>query len=173
VFGSSAGAAGDAGYEAAVRCGRLLAQAGYAVATGGYAGSMEAVSRGAAAAGGHVVGITAPDLFPNRPGANRFVTEERPAATLNDRIGDLLESSAGVIALPGNIGTLTELFVAWNAAYIDALDGGRHRPVVAVGPMWEELVREVGARLPTDASLVTCVREIDEAVAEIVRRVPV
>ncbi|MBS1195807.1 MAG: family Rossman fold protein, partial [Actinobacteria bacterium] len=49
VFGSSAGRPGDPGYEAARTCGRLLAEAGYAVATGGYAGTMEACSRGAAA----------------------------------------------------------------------------------------------------------------------------
>ena len=47
VFGSSLGEPGDTDYDTAVELGRLLAEAGYAVATGGYDGSMEAVSIGA------------------------------------------------------------------------------------------------------------------------------
>jgi len=172
VFGSSRGHPGEADYEAAVRCGTLLAGAGYSVATGGYGGLMEGASRGAAAAGGHVVGVTAPTLFPSRPGANRFVVEERPALTLTGRIGDLVESSAGVIALPGSIGTYTELLVAWNAAFIAALGAGRPRPVVAVGPVWSEMVAAVARRLSTDPALVTCVDDVETAVAAIRERVP-
>lgn len=172
VFGASSTPPGHPDHEAAVRCGALLAAAGYAVATGGYGGLMEAVSQGAAGAGGVVVGVTAPSLFPSRPRANRFVGEERPAGSLADRIGDLLSTSAGFIALQGSIGTLTELMMAWNDAFIAALDGGPARPVVAVGPTWRAFVSEIGERLGTDATLVTCVADVDAAVAEITRRVP-
>ena len=173
VFGASTTASDHPDYAAAVRCGALLAGAGYDVATGGYCGLMEAVSRGAASVGGHVVGITAPAIFPSRPGANEFVSEERAALTLTDRIHDLLQSSDGVIALQGSIGTLTEMMVAWNAAFIDALDGGPARPVIAVGDTWRDFVGMIGERLHTDASLVTCVPGIEAAVAEITRRVPI
>ena len=44
VFGASRAALGDGVYEQGVECGRLLAEAGYSVATGGYGGLMEAVS---------------------------------------------------------------------------------------------------------------------------------
>ena len=47
VFGASVSLPGDQLYEQGVRCGRLLAEAGFGVATGGYAGVMEAVSLGA------------------------------------------------------------------------------------------------------------------------------
>ncbi|MBU1228085.1 MAG: LOG family protein [Actinobacteria bacterium] len=171
VFGASTTPPDHPDYLAAVRCGSLLAAAGFAVATGGYGGLMEAVSRGAAESGGHVVGITAPSLFPSRPGANRHVSEERPAPGLAARIGDLLATSAGCIALPGSIGTLTELMMAWNDAFIAALDGSPAHPVVAVGPVWAAFVDEIGVRLQTDAALVTCVPDAEAAVAEIVRRV--
>ena len=173
VFGASAASPGDARYRAAARCGRLLAEAGFDVGTGGYGGLMEAVSRGAGGSGGHVVGVTAPGLFPSRSGANRFVAEERQAASLTDRIGDLLYCSAGAIALEGSLGTFTELLVAWNAAYIDALDGGTAKPVIAVGDAWRDLVARLGEELATNAALVACVPDVESAVAEITRRIPV
>ena len=52
VFGSSRVNPGDEDYEAAVAVGAALAQAGYAVMTGGYSGIMEAASKGANEAGG-------------------------------------------------------------------------------------------------------------------------
>jgi uncharacterized protein (TIGR00725 family) len=170
VFGASSTPVGHPDFDAAIRCGALLAGAGFSVATGGYSGLMEAVSRGATGAGGHVVGITAPSLFPSRPGANEFVTEERPAADLAARIGDLITSSGGTIALQGSIGTMTELMVAWNDAFISQLSGIPPRPVVVVGPVWADFVATIGERLNTDASLVTCVADVDTAVAELVRR---
>ncbi len=51
VFGSSMAPAGDELYRSAERLGRMLAERGARVASGGYGGVMEAVSRGARAAG--------------------------------------------------------------------------------------------------------------------------
>lgn len=172
VFGSSTLPPGSPDYADGVACGRLLAEAGYAVATGGYGGAMEAVSRGAAAAGGRVIGVTAPGVFPDRAGANRWVAEERPAATLTERIHDMVALSAAFIALDGSIGTLTELLVAWNVAYVEAHFGDGARPVIAVGPRWERLVPELAGTLATDGALVVCVPDTAAAVAEVVRRVP-
>jgi len=173
VFGSSAGRPGDPGYDAAVTCGRLLAEAGYAVATGGYAGTMEACSRGAAEAGARVIGVTAPPAFPGRAGANPWVGEEVPAATITERIHRIMEMSAACITLDGSIGTLTELLVAWNLAFIDRLGGRPARPVIAVGPSWAALVPQLAAAVETDASLVTLTPDVAAAVAEVRRRVPV
>ena len=60
VFGSSQTEPGSLEWEEARRAGTRLGEAGYAVITGGYGGTMEAVSSGAADAGGHVIGVTAP-----------------------------------------------------------------------------------------------------------------
>lgn len=120
---------------------------------------MEAVSAGAAAVGGMVVGVTAPSVFPHRPGANPHVGEELQETTIGGRIARLVEMADGVIALPGSIGTLAELVVAWNVAFL-APDG---LPVVAVGPVWAEIVATVGSRLPTGGGLVSTVRTTDQA----------
>ena len=173
VFGSSAGRPGEPGYEEARACGRLLAEAGYAVATGGYAGTMEACSRGAAEAGARVIGVTAPAAFPGRSGANAWVGEEWPAATITERIHHILAISAAGITLDGSIGTLTELMVAWNVAYIARLGGLPPKPVIAVGPSWAALVPVAGrgAWRPTPHRS-PWLPTLTAAVAEVRRRVP-
>ena len=47
VFGSSKCSPGDPAYESAYKIGRLLGEFEFSVATGGYQGTMEAISRGA------------------------------------------------------------------------------------------------------------------------------
>jgi len=168
VFGSSTVAPEEPRYADGVTCGRLLAEAGYAVATGGYGGLMEAVSRGAADAGGPVYGITAPEAFPDRPGANAFVDREISALSITERIHRILTLSSACIALDGSIGTLTELVMAWNVAYVDRLAGRPPKPIVAVGERWAGVVSFLAEQAETDESLVACTPTVTEAV-EIIR----
>lgn len=173
VFGSSTARPGDAWWERGEQCGTLLAEAGYRVATGGYGGLMEAVSKGASRAGARVYGVTAPACFPRRPGPNVFVDEEIPAPTITERIHRILSMSAGFVVLDGSLGTLTELLVAWNVAYIDRQAGLAARPVVAVGERWREVVPYLTDRAATDGGLVTVVDDVPAAVAEIRTRVAI
>ena len=77
VFGGSQTKEGDTAYVEARELGRLLAERGHTVLTGGYIGVMEAVSRGAREAGGHVIGVTCEDIEAWRPiKANSWVMEE-------------------------------------------------------------------------------------------------
>ncbi len=140
VFGSSRSQPGSSQWRQAEDWGRTIAGAGFALASGGYGGSMEAASRGARAAGGLVVGVTAPDLFKSRSGANDHVDLELPSPTLTGRIERMLEISCGALALPGGLGTLTEIMVAWNLAYIQRLQGQEPLPV-GVDAAWMELLR--------------------------------
>lgn len=149
VFGSSQTLPGTTEWDQALRAGHLLARAGRVVVTGGYGGTMEAVSRGAAEAGGHVVGITAPTLFPGRSGANPYVNELIEASSLANRIDLMMERSTATLALPGSIGTAAELIVSWNTNHIVRRGGGIPLLAVAVGPGWKTvgkaLVDVVGA----------------------------
>jgi uncharacterized protein (TIGR00730 family) len=164
VFGASSPGPGDPVYEEGVRCGRLLAEAGYAVATGGYAGLMEAVSLGAREAGGRVIGVTVPDVFPDRPGGNAHLTEETRTASLLERIHEMVDVSVASIALPGSLGTATELLVAWNLAFVARFADSTTKPVIAVGDQWQRLVPLLTAELETDGSLVTLVDTVGDAV---------
>jgi len=172
VFGASSSIPGDGIYEEGVTCGRLLAEAGLGVVTGGYGGIMEAVSKGANEAGGHVLGVTVPAVFGDRDGANEFVMQERQAAHLVERIHQLTEVSAGAIVLPGSLGTMTELSVVWNLAFVAGLSGTTPKPVVTVGSTWRDLVEHLGLRLKTDTGLVHCVTTADKAVEAIRQSIP-
>lgn len=132
VFGGSR--PDDAGYEQALQLGRLLGQAGYAVLTGGYIGTMEAVSRGAAESAGHVIGVTCDEIEAWRPvRPNRWVMEERRCATLRQRITTLIDDCDAAIALPGGPGTLAEIAQMWNHLLIGAIPP---RPLILVGEGW-------------------------------------
>lgn len=170
VFGASSSALGDANYVEGIECGSLLAKHGFAVATGGYGGTMEAVSKGARAAGGRVIGVTAPSVFPRRSGPNEHVTEEVPARSLIERIDLLMADADGVIALHGSLGTATELIVAWNIAFIERFSDGSPKPIVAVGAPWRDLVPHLESILATDPGVVTVVDTAADAVRFMVDR---
>ena len=107
VFGGSQPKSGDAAYAEAQELGKLLAQRGHTVLTGGYIGTMEAVSRGASEAGGHVIGVTCVDIENWRKvGANRWVKEEWRKQTLIERLQALVEGCDAALALPGVPGTV-------------------------------------------------------------------
>ncbi len=135
VFGSSRPQPGSATYEEARLIGRLLAQAGCAVATGGYGGTMAAVSQGAAEAGGHVIGVTAAQMEVYRPmPPNQWVTEEIRLEVLRERVMHLVLYNDGMIVLPGGIGTLSEMSLAWSLMQVG--DIGK-RPFILYGPTWK------------------------------------
>lgn len=128
-----------------MQLGRLLAQRGHTVLTGGYIGTMEAVSRGAHEAGGHVVGVTCEEIENWRNvGANRWVKEERKKKTLLERLQALIEDCDAAIALPGGPGTLTEIALTWNLMIIGAL---HRRPLILVGDGWQSVFDQVFTRL--------------------------
>lgn len=139
VFGSSRTDPTSDDWKQAEDVGHRLASAGITVITGGYGGTMEAVSKGASESGGRVVGVTSPTLFPGRTGANAYVGELIEAENLPARIGTMLERADGVIALSGSIGTAAELLMAWNHNYLSRHNGGRVIPTVAVGDEWRAL----------------------------------
>jgi uncharacterized protein (TIGR00730 family) len=135
VFGGSLPKPGDIAYREAQRLGSLLGQAGYTVLTGGYIGTMEAVSRGAAEAGGNVIGVTCEEIEAWRPGrANPWVTEEMRFQTLRERLFALIDTANAAIALPGGPGTLTEISLMWNQMITRSLP---LRPLILVGSGWK------------------------------------
>ena len=150
VFGGSQPKAGDAAYEEARLLGKLLAERGHVVLNGGYIGTMEAVSRGASEAGGHVIGVTCEEIEKWRNvGANRWVKEEIRRKTLNERLQTLIEECDAAIALPGGPGTLTEIALTWNLMIVESL---HRRPLILVGDGWQSVFGQVFDKLGTYTS---------------------
>jgi uncharacterized protein (TIGR00730 family) len=132
VFGSSTVQPHEPAWRLAHDLGRALAGAGADIMTGGYSGTMEACSRGAHEAGGHVVGVTV-ELFEPRGPANRWVKERVHTATLYQRLEHLMERASGFVVLPGSLGTLSELFLAWTLL---SVRGRAAAPLVLLGDHW-------------------------------------
>ncbi len=139
VFGSSTVQPQDAAWRLAYDLGHALAEAGADIMTGGYSGTMEACSQGAHDAGGHVVGVTV-DLFEPRGPANRWVKERVHTATLYQRLEHLVERASGFVVLPGSLGTLTELFLAWTLL---SVQGRAAAPLVLLGGHWRDFLDDL------------------------------
>lgn len=135
VFGGSSPTEESTDYQFAYQLGAVLAAKGHTLLTGGYMGTMEAVSRGAAEAGGHVIGVTCQEIENWRNvGHNKWVLEELRQETLMDRLNLLIDSCDAAIALPGGPGTLVEIALMWNRMQIDAIPV---RPLILVGNGWK------------------------------------
>ena len=139
VFGGSQPKQGDAAYAEAYELGMLLAKAGHTVLTGGYIGTMEAVSRGANEAGGHVIGVTCANIEAWRPvKPNAWVQEERRFATLQKRLNELVLACDAAIALPGGPGTLTEIALTWNLMIVNSMPP---KPLILTGAGWRSVMK--------------------------------
>ena len=140
VFGSSRPREDHADYLEARALGRALAEAGFAVCSGGYGGVMEAASRGAKEAGGKTYGITAAFF---KPQANAWVDTEIRVNTWQERLFELVRMGEGFVTCKGGTGTLVELAVVWEMLNKSVIRG---KPIVALGEFWSPIldrVREV------------------------------
>ncbi|MCX7752130.1 MAG: LOG family protein [Blastocatellia bacterium] len=170
IFGSSRCQPEEWEYREAERLGRQLAEAGYTVCTGGYAGVMEAANRGAWLAGGDSWGVTV-DVFSEPP--NAYLSREIRTRDLLERLKVVSELAHGFVALRGGIGTLAEIALFWNLALIEQSASGR--PLILLGECWDPILASFLEHLafrPQDLSAVVCVSSAEEAVREICRRVP-
>ncbi len=118
--------------------GRLVAERGWVLVTGGLGGIMEAASEGAAAAGGLVVGIL-PGIAASE--ANAWV--DIPIATgLRDaRNAVLVRAASGVIAVSGEHGTLSEIAMALKFG----------RPVITLASPWSSIPGTTTVATPAQA----------------------
>ncbi len=135
VFGSARFPDGHAHYETARALGKALAEAGYAVMTGGGPGIMEAANRGAREAGGLSIGcnIKLPMEQQPNPYLDRFVEFEHFFV----RKVMLVKYSSAFVVMPGGFGTLDEAFEVVTLVQTGKLE---RFPIVAMGgAYWEDL----------------------------------
>ncbi len=158
---------GEEEYETAYRLGRLLGKNDLNVCTGGYAGIMEAVSKGAVEEGMKAIGITV-DLFRSTP--NRFITKEIKCDTLLERIDRLIAAGDAYIVLRGGTGTLVELAMVW-----EYLNKGlmTQKPIAVHGSLWQNIIGEMEKRISFEkrkTGLIKTFNEIEECADFIVRQ---
>ncbi len=137
VFGTSRAKPGDKNFATAEELGRCLAEAGFAIANGGYGGTMLAVSKGAKEAGGEVIGVTCSAF--KRGSGNKYLSREILTASLNERLDTLVSIGSAYVLLPGGTGTLLELATVWELKNKGFLSG--EKPIILLGEYWQALVK--------------------------------
>ena len=165
VFGSARTDTSDERYRQARELGSQLAQAGYAVITGGGPGVMEAANRGAVDAGGVSVGLGIELPFEQR--LNDWVDIGINFRYFFARKTMFLKYSQGFVVFPGGFGTMDEMFEALTLTQTGKVT---QFPVVLVGcEYWSGLlewlrqdVAGAGNIHRSDLDLITCTDDMAE-----------
>ncbi|HET9324446.1 MAG TPA: TIGR00730 family Rossman fold protein [Gaiellaceae bacterium] len=171
VFGSARVRPESEVYETARQIGRLFAEAGFAVITGGGPGVMEAANRGAQEAGGLSIGFGIE--LPHEQATNPYLDMSILFRHFYARKTMLVKAAEGFVMMPGGFGTLDEMFEA-----LTLIQTGKvlNFPVVLFGrEHWEGLVGWINDRLlsrrlisPEDEDLLFVTDDPDEAVSLVV-----
>ena len=175
VFGSARVHEGHPAYAAARDAGRRLAEAGFAVVTGGGPGVMEAANRGAQEAGGVSVGFNIE--LPHEQGSNPYVDIGVTFHHFYVRKTMFVKAAEGFLIFPGGFGTLDELFES-----LTLIQTGKvlHFPVVLFdSAYWQPMLDWIKGRLlvdgmisPEDLDLLGVTDSVEDAVAQILRPLP-
>jgi len=138
-FGSARSPAGSPPYELGRETGRLFAEAGWAVVTGGGPGVMEALNRGCQEGGGLSVGFGIE--LPDEQELNGYLDLELTFDHFYARKTMFVKAAEGFCVFPGGFGTADELFEA-----LVLIQTGKvlHFPVVLLGEEYWAPLRQWG-----------------------------
>ena len=170
IFGSARVSEGDPAYEEAREVARRLAEAGFAIVTGGGPGAMEGANRGAQEGGGVSVGFNIE--LPHEQHENPYLDIAMTFDHFYVRKTMFVKAAEGFVIFPGGFGTLDELFES-----LTLIQTGKvlHFPVVLYDTdYWRPMLDWINARLlvegmvsPEDVALLRLTDDPDEAVAMI------
>ena len=173
IFGSARIKPGTPIYEDVKKLAAELVGLGCDILTGGGPGLMQAANEGAhsvdAAGLNRSIGINVELPFEQK--VNPFVSQAYGHRTFFSRLHHFMIASDAFVVVPGGIGTLLELAMAWQLLQVRKL---YNTPLILVGKMWGDLVEwgrgnmlVEGSELAgaADFSIPHCVDSIEEAIA--------
>jgi len=174
IFGSARSQPGDEEYDKAYRIGKLLAERGYSVITGGGGGVMEAGNKGATDGGGKSIGLNIQLPMEQKP--NQFSNINLDFRYFFVRKVMFIKYAQAYICMPGGFGTLDELAEAVTLIQTKKI---KPFPVIMVGShYWDPLVAWFKDTLlkyakisEEDLDIFRIIDDPDEVVKEICRTV--
>jgi uncharacterized protein (TIGR00730 family) len=175
VFGSARLLPTDPHYLACRETSRLLAEAGFAIITGGGPGIMEAANRGAVDGGGRSVGCNIE--LPFEQGTNPYVETSIQFRYFFVRKTMFVKYAQGFVIFPGGYGTMDELFEALTLIQTEKV---QDFPVVLFGKnYWQGLLdwlrqtMQGGGKIgPRDVNLMFVTDDPTEVVQHLLNRIP-
>jgi uncharacterized protein (TIGR00730 family) len=151
IFGSARVREDHPAYKAAVATGKLFAEAGFTVVTGGGPGVMEAANRGAKEGGGLSVGFNIE--LPHEQDSNPYLDVSLSFRHFYARKTMFVKAAEGFVIFPGGFGTLDELFEALTLIQTGKISSF---PVVLFdAAYWEGLTSWIEERLLADGMIST------------------
>jgi uncharacterized protein (TIGR00730 family) len=170
IFGSTRVAPGDPLYEKAEQIGRLLAQNGFGVITGGGPGAMEAANKGAALAGGKSIGLNVELPMEQKP--NPYANITLSFRYFFVRKVMFVKYAVAYVILPGGFGTMDELFESITLIQTHKI---KPFPVILVGSTYwtgllqwlKDVVLKEGKISPSDLDILQVIDEPEEIVKTI------
>lgn len=173
IFGSARLREGSSPYGEARVTGRLFAEAGWAVVTGGGPGVMEAANRGCREGGGLSVGFNIE--LPHEQGSNPYLDLSLTFHHFYARKTMFVKAAEGFVVFPGGFGTADELFESLTLIQTGKVS---NFPVILFGSSyWSPLLDWVrdqalpaGTVSPGDLELLTVTDEPADAVRCVLER---
>src|SRR5215475_4322040 len=172
IFGSARLKPGTPAYESVKKLAAELTRMGCDIMSGGGPGLMQAANEGALSVDPKAlhrsVGIRV-DL-PFEQQVNPFVGQAYEHRTFFSRLHHFMIISDAFVVVPGGIGTLLELSLAWQLLQVRKL---YNTPLILVGKMWADLVDwggktmlKKGSELASDVDfeIPHCVNTIEETI---------
>ena len=170
IFGSTRIRPGDEVYQKAEQIGKLLAENGFAVITGGGPGVMEAANKGAASAGGNSIGLNIELPLEQKPNPYANITLHFRYFFVRKVM--FVKYAVAYIILPGGFGTMDELLESMTLIQTQKI---RPFPVILVGSNYwkgfldwmKEKVLKDGKISPSDLEILQLIDEPTEIIKAI------
>jgi uncharacterized protein (TIGR00730 family) len=137
IFGSARIKPDSVQYKEAYNLAMELSKRGIDIVTGGGPGLMEAANKAAKDVGAQGRSIGLPIELPFESDANSHLDVKHHHRRFSSRLDEFMRISHAIIVTPGGIGTILELFYAWQLIQVEHITP---RPIILMGEMWDGLL---------------------------------
>ena len=138
IFGSARTQSKTPEYKSVYNLAKELASRGADIVTGGGPGLMEAANAGAKEGSSQTKSFGLRIDLPFEDDFNSHLDIKFFHKKFSSRLDEFMRITNAVVVTPGGIGTLLELFFAWQLIQVGHM---KKKPIILVGTMWEGLLQ--------------------------------